>query len=239
MAGRDCLHANEQLIRGQRLYSQNRAVELVLQDDGNLVLYRRKDLTPLWASNTNGRQADQVIMQHDGNLVMYGRGQPIWASNTHGNHGCYCTLQNDGNLVLYNSSRSPVWASNTNGQCPEHDQCHLYSGEMLLPGRSIHSPRGNIDLIMQTDGNLVLYRTRDGHPLWASNTHGRQVREAIMQHDGNLVIHDVYGTPIWASNTHGNTGACVRLQDDGNMCKGFSTVTRQTPRFTKIFRKAQ
>jgi len=218
--GTDCLHGhcNGSINCGQRLFSPNRSVELVMQEDGNLVLYRRKDLHPLWASNTNGSGAQVAVMQGDGNFVLYAPGgRPVWASNTNGKHNCRVALQNDGNLVVYDGHNHAVWASNTNNQC---DDCQdsLHSGEKLLPGRSIHSKNGKVDLVMQTDGNLVLYRTADNHPIWASNTNGRAVRECIMQHDGNLVIYDVHGTAIWASNTCGQHGAGLKLQDDGNLC---------------------
>ncbi|GAV02770.1 hypothetical protein RvY_13294 [Ramazzottius varieornatus] len=223
MAHRDCLHAEEKLARGQRLYSKNRAVELHFQDDGNLVLYRRKDLTPLWSSNTDGRDADTVIMQHDGNLVMYEHGQPIWKTDTHGHSGATLSVQDDGNLVLYNPANQSIWASNTDGLCPQDDQSHLHPGEKLTLGASIHSPSGNLDLILQRDGNLVLYRTHDDYALWSSNTHGLQIKEAVMQEDGNFVVYDVHGQAVWSSDTTNYFGACCKVQDDGNLCKKRAT----------------
>ncbi|XP_055334353.1 uncharacterized protein LOC129585629 [Paramacrobiotus metropolitanus] len=217
----DCLHGkhSQKIHRGQRIYSQNKALELVMQDDGNLVLYSRKDLRPLWASNTHGRNGVEAVMQSDGNFVVYAPGgHPIWASNTHGKHDCKLVLQNDANLVIYDCHNHPVWASNTHGQCPEHEQDILHPGEELLPGRSIHSKNGKLDLIMQTDGNLVLYRTSDGSPIWASNTCHKPVQKCVMQHDGNLVLYEHNGTPIWASNTYGQNGAELKVQDDGNLC---------------------
>jgi hypothetical protein len=71
---------------------------LVLQEDGNLVLYRSNG-QPVWASNT-GLQSGQ---------------------NKYCEHGCFFAFQGDGNLVLYShtdSSRSgsrPYWATNTSG----------------------------------------------------------------------------------------------------------------------------
>lgn len=60
-------------------------------------------------------------------------------------------------------------------------------GDLLIPGQHLaagdwlQSPNRAFRLVMQTDGNLVLYRTRDGAPLWASGTAGRAVSSAIMQ----------------------------------------------------------
>jgi hypothetical protein len=40
----------------------------------------------------------------------------------------------------------------------------------------------------QHDGNFVLYRNFDNHPLWASGTHGSGAIKAVMQTDGNLGV---------------------------------------------------
>jgi hypothetical protein len=84
---------------------------------------------------------------------------------------------------------------------------------------------GRFGLIMQTDGNLVLYEgpcvgTKCGTPLWASNTVGCGGC-AAMQEDGNLVVYDgagrLSGHASWASGTNGNSGAVLALQNDGNL----------------------
>jgi tRNA A-37 threonylcarbamoyl transferase component Bud32 len=61
---------------------------LVLQDDGNLVLYA-KNGSVIWASDKIGKQGDYFLgLQDDGNLVVYqGKNntpniKPIWATNT-------------------------------------------------------------------------------------------------------------------------------------------------------------
>jgi hypothetical protein len=107
----DTLNPGEMLRRGEQLTSGNRQYRLILQQDGNLVLYgARKE--PLWTSNTQGQRVEKCIMQPDGNLVLYlHSGQPAWASNTNGRPGSFLVLQNDGNLVIYQPQ--PVWASNT------------------------------------------------------------------------------------------------------------------------------
>ncbi len=116
---RDTLNPGEMLRRAEHLMSNNRQYTLLMQWDGNLVLYdARKSL--LWASNTQGQRVERCIMQKDGNLVLYlPNGQPVWASNTDGRPGSFLVLQDDGNLVIYQPQ--PVWASNTvRGQREEH-----------------------------------------------------------------------------------------------------------------------
>jgi len=66
------------------------------------------------------------------------------------------------------------------------------------------SNKRDCNLIMQGDGNLVIYDPNDS-PIWASNTEGKGTPKYkyIMQQDGNLVIYDKFQNPIWASNTRG------------------------------------
>lgn len=93
----------------------------------------------------------------------------------------------------------------------------LFSGQALHPGQSLQSANKLHTLILQSDGNVVLY-DRNSHAIWATNT-GRLInpREFIMQTDGNLVLYDTSGSPKWASNTWNNPGAFLNVQDDGNL----------------------
>jgi len=108
---RSSLNVNEELKAGQRLRSPDRRFDLVMQTDGNLVLYRNSDSKSLWATGTTG--GSRAIMQGDGNFVRYASsGVPVWASNTAGNNGATVQLQNDANLVIYKAG-TPIWASRT------------------------------------------------------------------------------------------------------------------------------
>jgi|GEM_PF-412804 len=93
----------------------------------------------------------RVVLQHDANLVVYRNsdGRPLWASNTVHSGAGRLTVQGDSNLVLYrgwNTGRA-LWASNTVNR------------------------GGNPRLVMQNDGNLVLYTDRGA--VWATGTNGR------------------------------------------------------------------
>lgn len=75
---------DEPLYKGWHIDAED--TRLIMQDDGNLVLYRWFDQpglkTAKWASNTVGC-GDKAVMQSDGNLVVYGRDgrQVCWAYN--------------------------------------------------------------------------------------------------------------------------------------------------------------
>jgi len=96
-----------------------------------------------------------------------------------------------------------------------HAQSVLYPGQSLTLNQSLTSENGRYVLAMQADGNLVLYRTSDWQALWASDTYGSAVSQAVMQYDGNFVIYGYYD-PLWASHTDGRPGAYLALQNDGN-----------------------
>lgn len=174
---------------------------LVMQDDGNLVLYNAAG-GAVWHSETSGQGISSLTLQEDGNLVLYkNSGQSTWSSGTHTvNHTSYPTMtlpndgimykgqllqstdrkynlyfQGDGNVVLYGPSGS-LWSSGTDGSEAQK-------------------------LILQSDGNLVLY-AKSGRPLWNSGTAGRGISSWNVQPDGNLVLYKDNGTATWASGTN-------------------------------------
>lgn len=110
------------LVRGQSLepnaplVSFSGQFQVMLQDDGNFVLYQNESngQKALWASNTVGKGGVVVNFQEDGNLVLYTAGDvAVWASGTEGKGSMILVMQDDGNLVIYPTA---VWGSNTAGQ---------------------------------------------------------------------------------------------------------------------------
>ncbi len=110
----DRLQANQQLNVNQQLMAPNGKTHLVMQPDGNLVLYRNDTGAALWASRTWHKPVNRAVMQGDGNFVCYDpNGHAYWASGTAGHPGAHITLQDDGNLVIYDSNMTELWATNT------------------------------------------------------------------------------------------------------------------------------
>ncbi len=119
----------EILNPGDQRTSPNGAYTLIMQTDGNLVLYANNLPTgpgPLWASqntpvgnssiNKNGIEAGStaVVSQNGVFGVWYpNQNTTQWATFTSGYPGAYVAVQNDGNVVLYSSSAVSLWASNT------------------------------------------------------------------------------------------------------------------------------
>lgn len=113
--GDNYLRPNQQLGINDTLNSPNGQYQLILQPDGNVVLYRMSDKYPLWATGPKGKDAKRAIMQPDGNFVLYdSNNNALWASGTSGQNDSFLSMQDDGNLVIYNKPGTPVWASKTN-----------------------------------------------------------------------------------------------------------------------------
>jgi len=100
-------------------------------------------------------------------------------------------------------------------QAPNTDR--LLPGQALQPGQQLDTPGQPIYCVMQTDGNLVVYWGYQANfPLWATNTNGLPVTQAVMQTDGNFVLY-AGSQPVWATGTNGNPGAYLVLQADGDL----------------------
>jgi roadblock/LC7 domain-containing protein len=114
----DILKAGQALEKQESIISKNKKFLLRMQEDGNLVLYKKEKEkeTALWSTNTNGKEAAIAKMQEDGNFVLYDENRNVyWNSNTQGNsYQPYIQVQNDGNLVIY--STVAHWNTGTGGK---------------------------------------------------------------------------------------------------------------------------
>ena len=189
-----------------QLLSPDGVYRLIMQGDGNLVLY--KGAAALWSTQTDGNTGAYTVMQGDGNLVVYAGGVAKWNSHTNGFSGAHLALQNDSNLVIYGSGH-PLW---DRGRGYLGDS--LRAGWTLTAGASLLSADRQYRLIMQGDGNLVLYK--GSAALWSTQTDGNTGAYAMMQGDGNLVVY-AGGVAKWNSQTNGFNGAYLSLQNDSNL----------------------
>jgi hypothetical protein len=207
----DTLRPGEWLTSGQSLSSPNGSKSLIMQTDGNLVLYGPL-ATVIWASGTVGHPGASAVMQTDGNFVIYEPDhKTVWASNTEGNLGARLVVQDDGNVVILRWDGRALWASMGRRITQAPDTLRPNDG--LAPEAPLVSASGNFRLVMQTDGNLVVYGP-GSLVNWASNTNDHPGAFAVMQQDGNFVIY--VGTParpIWASGTF-IQGSRLVVQDD-------------------------
>jgi hypothetical protein len=65
---------------------------------------------------------------------------------------------------------------------------------------STHTTGSNNDIVMQKDGNLVVYG--NGKALWQSHTYNHPGAYLVLQKDRNLVIYSAAGKALWQSGTY-------------------------------------
>jgi hypothetical protein len=196
---------------------------------------------PAWSSRSvtgHSGSITTLFLQTDGNLVGYdANGKALFATGTAGHHDTFFQVQDDGNMVLYTSLPvlKALWSSNTGfGMSSANHSGHtgrlgtilstseelpvtrLTPGEYLSVGQSLISSNGLYELILQGDGNAVLYATSS---MWSSREsfgHSGAVAKIFMQPDGNFVGYDSNMLWQFQTRTSENAGAFVQLQDDGN-----------------------
>jgi hypothetical protein len=216
----DSLTVGGVLRTGQSLISQNGQFTAVFQaSDGNFVIYG--PFGPIWASGTGARGAASLDFQGDGNIVMYNAAnQPVWASGSSSKSPSALTLGNDGDLVATNASKQTIWSSQT-GAIPEpffvappNAPSTLSVGSRISPGMALVSPNGDYLLVMQSDGNLVLYGPRG--PVWSTSSQGLGSFMIFQPGDGNLVLYTQRDVPLWATGSGGRGATFLVLQNDGN-----------------------
>jgi uncharacterized protein YkwD len=243
-SGTGRLAAGQGLNTGDQLFSPNGKTRLIMQTDGNLCLYRMDTGAFLWCSGTSGKGGTHVVMQSDGNFVMYNGNNSAapWSSSSYGHAGASLVLRDDGNLVVLDANGTQLWASNTawNTQTSAptatpvaptatpvpaaptatpaaQGTVRLVANQQLVTNQQIVSANGKVRLLMQTDGNLCLYRMDTGAFLWCSGSYGKGVTHVLMQTDGNFVAYNNATVPFWSTGTYGHPGASLVLRDDGNL----------------------
>lgn len=209
------------LNAGDYLKSPDSRYSLVMQSDGNLVLYSA-DTAPIWNSGTAGRSGSYAVMQNDGNLVVYSASNsPLWWSGSWGNGASTLKLQNDGNLVVYRNSNNgftwATWSHSNNYQVNTYIGTQMSSGTTLHAGEYLRSPDWRFRLVMQFDGNLVVYSVDRYTPIWNARTWNNSGAYATVQNDGNLVVYDKNARALWNSYTYTQGPSVLKMQSDGNL----------------------
>ena len=188
---------------------------LVMQDDGNLVIYDTRNDSPTWSSETSGRENTSLYFQTDGDLVLYSGIDVIWKSDTSGrgeiiHFGSELNLSGKNILIsaeLAIEEKAPVDISSAVFVSFDPGEVVLYQGE------SIETP--TVMLILQDDGNLVVYDKMSGDPIWSSGTVTNKESVLIFQDDGNLVLY-AESKPEWSSKTEGRGDKLFFGSDEGS-----------------------
>jgi Protein kinase domain len=203
------LAAGQVLAADQRLISPDDKYILLMQGDGNLIVFNPLGMG-VWSSESYPHPGSYLQMQRDGNLVVYGSGHTaIFSSNTGGHPGSDAEIGNDGSLAVYSPAHTVLWSSGP-------VRSALHAGETLSQHQTLVSPDGSHLVVMQANGDLVLFGP-DHVARWSSNTAGHPGADLEMAADGNLILYGPDRAVLWTSNTAGHPGADLEMRDDGNL----------------------
>ncbi len=172
------LNAPQVLPSGKCITSPKRQYLLYMPPDGNLFIYDIAHNVGTWGAATGGHPGAYAVLQTDGNFVVYtADGQTaLWSSGTNGTNAQRLEMSDDGRIIIYRS----VWSSGTSrgvsAQTLPHPACDLGTGMgqggWLGTGQCFVSFNGQYELLMQTDGNLVINDLSVSPPqtVWSTNT---------------------------------------------------------------------
>lgn len=148
------LNAGQSVKQNQPVISADGRTELILQGDGNLVMYQ--DYRPMWATGTSGTDAANgtLSMQTDGNLVLYGQsGTALWAASREGaplQAGAHFWSYNNSLSCLVNAaSTANIWCFGDNAYGAANSAPPNY---LTLAYASVSNGPGPFPLTLSVDG---------------------------------------------------------------------------------------
>jgi hypothetical protein len=209
------LRSGESLENEALMLSSNSYFALAVED--NKVTHRI-GAKSVWSSPQSEGKIRGLFNQTDGNLVLHDEAwNVVWASNTGGSGPSTLSFATDGSLILKrNSDNATIW---TNGATAINSSAVINSfmgaNDRLYPQQAIESTDRSYRLVLQGDGNLVLYY--ENKPVWATGTYNKPVKFLGMQSDGNLVLYGPNYTVLWSTKTSWPSGGTFYVQDDGNL----------------------
>ncbi|SFE82202.1 hypothetical protein SAMN04487969_107128 [Paenibacillus algorifonticola] len=173
----DKLTIGGSMSKGDYLTSQDGRFSAIWQNDGNFVIYQNG--SSLWSSGTSNSGAVSFKFEAFGKPVIYKYGgsyQDVFQygyrygfNPASGKYEYYTGWGYDKVWVINTSILQAAWFANTASWIPTHH------------GSGLPADTTGDTLVMQNDGNLVLYNTTMTNsyypnsyiPVWASNTGGR------------------------------------------------------------------
>jgi hypothetical protein len=90
----------------------------------------------------------------------------------------------------------------------------ITAGNVLTSVGSLTSPNSEYQLVVQTDGNVVVWGPHGAN--WSTGSYGTRGDVLAMQTDGNLVLYSSTGY-IWNTGSEGLGATELVLQNDGNL----------------------
>lgn len=217
-AGGNVLAGGTELTGNACIASPNQKFVLRLKADGDLSLLGPDDYL-LWSAQAGAIGPSRLTLDAFGvlRLVKSDGVIPFSVGEATG-LGADLAVQDDGNLVLKRRDGSVSWQTGTVGYNGNTHRLTygMNPGQILRGGEFIRSGDMRFHLILQGDGNLVLYGT-SGPAVWNSGTVGSGAAFLGMQGDGNLVLYTAANVAVWSTGTNGHPGSHLGVQNDGNI----------------------
>ena len=227
------IKAGTSLEPGDSVRSSNELFELLVQEDGNLVLHEllldpRGGRRVVWqASPSAPPRGTRARFEKDGRLVLEGGGAPVWSSEKAcpGKRVAELRVRDDGYVVACPRSshddKDVYWSSTP--LAPAVHRGSLRAGESLFPDDALLSENGVFELRYQAvDGNLALYAWSISGESFLWMPWGAPIGPAGrvgLAKDGQLVVHARGDRKVWSSGKRCPAGKSValRLRNDGNL----------------------
>ena len=216
------LVAGQILPSGKCIVSPHGQYFLLMNTDGNFFIYDWAHGTGTWGPGTQGHPGAYAIFQTDGNLVVYDvNGTALWNSGTSGTNAERLDMNDDGRIIIWKSA----WNSGTsngqfNGTTYAHPGCDVGIGTgttgLLWSGQCFVSPNGRFELLLQADGNLVIYdrSVTPNAAIWSTGTTVSPVDPAVALR--TLYSYDALGN-LYCVEQHGDaaTGTACPVTPPG------------------------
>ncbi|OWA55135.1 hypothetical protein BV898_19522, partial [Hypsibius exemplaris] len=240
------LSSGKKMTLGQKRFSRNKACILTLQKNGDLHLYRQCDGVSIFSvrhglnspeglGNGSNAFVSQLAIDVDGRLYVNEatqyretlfRGIKTTTKSSSDNVMLAdLRLSDDCQLCVFKEGACLWFGHAKTYPCPVIlAGSVLKSGQTLSAGQSLHSPRHNVQLKMENNGNLWLRRGCDGEVAWGillGDVLTMDIpSEVTMQADGNLALYNSKKVLVWDSGTTGKkfAGADLRFNNDGTLC---------------------
>ena len=204
----------KKLERGDEIVSETgENTKLIMQPDGNLVLYN--DGNPLWATGTNG--AWYASFQSDGNLCVYESffsSKTKWCSKSNGHHQSQLVVEN-ACVFIMNGDGKRVWNTGTKGcRWPKvpcirgENNMPVGCAERILPCDQIDKEYENADIAsknrINANDNTRCYKTKSNQKLQntVDDKEGKGNTYIIKfdDKDGNCYGIKMYGGECWSKH---------------------------------------
>lgn len=211
---------------GTTIYSSDSRYKLVIQADGNVVVYQTGGKA-VWTSNTSSANYifPKVAMEKDGAFIIWGRnGASTRISGSYGVKTYLSIDSNSGILVIREQGTNNIkWSSASIQDIYRND----YGAYNTFQYQSVHkasdserifSPNMKYFVRFAADGNLVLYNNETRSALWSTSTNGNPNAVLAILTDGNVVIYKdaTKASILWRSGTGGfNNTTFIAVDNNG------------------------